>query len=131
MIEYFFSREHGVLMARVTGVYDVEALNSLDEFVRRFVARNGPVRALYDFSDVEQITVPMTRMTQRAREPSIAGGHRIMVAPKVVGVGQTRAYSEWQSDAGQPVATVVSKLEEAYVVLGLDYKTRFEPLPLD
>lgn len=131
MIEYFFAHEQSVLMARITGVFDVETLNGLDDFVRKFVAQNGPVRALYDFSEVEQITVPMTHMAERARQPSIAGGLRIMIAPKVVGLEQTRAFSAWQSDAGQPVVTIVGRIEEAYVLLGLDYKTKFELLPLN
>ena len=128
MIEYFFARQQGVLMARVTGVYDIEAMASLDSFVAKFVAANGPVRALYDFSEVEQVTVPESRMAERARQPSIAGGQRVMVAPRATGLSQARAYSEQQSDAGQPVIGVVAKLEEAYVLLGLNYDAKFEPV---
>ena len=131
MTDFFFEREHRVLMAHATGVYDLEAMAAFDEFVRRFVEINGPVRGIYDFSEIDQITVPMTRLAERAREPSIAGGLRVMVVPKVIGIGMTRAYSNWQSDAGQTAMMMVTRLEEAYVMLGLDYKAKFEPVTLD
>ncbi len=130
MIEYFFEREHRVLMARATGVYDMDGMLAFDDFVWRFVTINGPVRGIYDFSDIEQITVPLTRLAERAKDPSIAGGPRVMVVPKVIGIGMTRAYSNWQSDAGQTAMMMVTRLEEAYVLLGLDYKARFAPITL-
>jgi hypothetical protein len=129
--QFFFEREHRVLMARATGVYDTEAMAAFDDFVRRFVARHGEVRGIYDFSNIEQITVPMTTLADRARVPSIAGGLRALVAPKVIGLGLTRSYSEWQSNAGQTALMVVGSLEEAYVLMGLDYKAKFEPVIAD
>lgn len=128
MMEFFFEPARRVLMARVTGLYDLETMTRFDDFVRKFVARYGQVDGLYDFSNIDQITVPMTRLAERAQQPSIAGGRRILVAPKVIGLGMTRSFSEWQSDAGQEVMTVVGTLEEAYVLLGLDYKAKFEPV---
>jgi hypothetical protein len=131
MIECFFEAKHRVLMVRARGVYDVEAMHAFDDLVRRFVARNGPVRSIYDFSEIEQITVPMTRLADRAKEPSIAGGLRVLIAPAVIGAGLTRSYSEWQSNAGQTALMVVGRMEEAYVMLGLDYKVKFEPVTIE
>lgn len=131
MFECFFEAKHRVLMIRATGVYDVEGMQAFDDLVRRFVERNGPVRSIYDFSEIEQITVPMNRLADRAKEPSIAGGLRVLIAPRVIGAGLTRSYSEWQSNAGQTALMVVGRLEEAYVMLGLDYKAKFEPVEVD
>ena len=112
MLEYFYEPRHHVLMVRARGVYDLEAMRSCDDFVRRFVERNGPVRALYDFSKVEELALAQPQLAERAREPSIAGGLRIMVAPTVFGTGLARSYSEWQSNAGQTAVMVVGRLEE-------------------
>ncbi len=126
MIEFFLQREQRVLMARVTGIYDAEEMQRFDDFVRSFVADHGEMRGLYDFSGVEKVDIPMARLTERAGQPSIIGGLRVLVAPKTIGIGMTRTFSERQSDAGQTAPMVVGRLEEAYVLLGLDYKAHFE-----
>lgn len=128
MIEFFVQREQRILMARITGTYDIGEMIRLDDFVRAFVAGQGEMRGLYDFSNVEQITVPMTRLAERAGQPSIIGGMRVLVAPRSVGIGMTRMFSEHQSNAGQTAPMVVGRLEEAYVLLGLHYKAHFEPI---
>lgn len=128
MIEFFVQHEQRILMARITGVYDIGAMERLDDFVRAFVAGHGEMRGLYDFSNVEQITVPMSLLAERASQPSIIGGMRVLVAPRAVGIGMTRMFSERQSNAGQTAPMVVGRLEEAYVLMGLHYKVNFEPI---
>ena len=128
MIEFFVQREQRILMARITGIYDLGEMERLDEFVRAFVAGHGEMRGLYDFSNVDEVAVPMARLAERAGQRSIIGGMRVLVAPKAVGVGMTRMFSEYQSNAGQTAPMVVGRLEEAYVLLGLHYKAHFEPI---
>jgi hypothetical protein len=125
MIEFFFAREPRVLMARISGIYDIDDMTRFDTFVTQFVARNGEVRALYDFTGVESVAVPMRRLEERARQPSLVGGLRVIVAPPVIGVGMTRTFTERQSEAGHAAPIVVGKLEEAYALLGLHYKAAF------
>jgi len=71
--------------------------------------------------------VPQTRLLQRAQQPAIMRGQRVIVASRVLGGEGARAYGRYQREAGEKEAAVVDTLEAAYGLLGLD-NPRFEPV---
>ena len=70
-------------MTQVTGVLSSEDLDAHDLSVLLFLAGlfagNHPVRGLYDFSAVEALAVPISRINQRGQLPAIIDGQRVVL----------------------------------------------------
>jgi hypothetical protein len=126
MLTLWFERHHNVLMARLTGVLSSDDLDSHDRSVLQFLAGRRGVRAIYDFSAVEILAVPASKIAQRGQRPAIIGGRRVVVAPHEAGAQFVRIIREQQSAAGLPEPTIVKSLEEAYALLGLDHTAEFQ-----
>lgn len=114
---------------RVTasGIFASEEMDAVDRAVIGFIARQGQVRAIYDYTAVEAVAVPQTRLMQRALQPAIVRDQRVIVASRVLGGDGARAFGRYQQEAGQKEAAVVDTLEAAYGLLGLN-NPRFEPV---
>lgn len=112
-------------MTRVTGVLSSEDLDAHDLSVLLFLAGlmagDKPVRGLYDFSAVEALAVPLSRIAQRGQRPAIIEGQRVVVAPPgAAGAEWVAQLAEQRRAAGLRLATVVTTLAEAYEALGLE-----------
>jgi hypothetical protein len=123
MLSFAFDAKHRVLLVTVSGIFTSDDLDEFDRALLDFVARQGAVRAIIDYTPVQAMAVPETRLTQRAQRPLLLPD-RILVAPGEIGV-TARAFGNLQREAGSKQATVVERLEEAYVLLGLR-NPRFE-----
>jgi hypothetical protein len=125
VLSLFYERRYNVIMTRVSGVLSSEDLDAHDLAVLLFLAglfaADQPVRGLYDFSGVEALAVPISRINQRGQLPAIIGGDRVVVAPPgAAGAEWALRLGEQRRSAGLRLATIVETLEEAYRVLGLD-----------
>lgn len=131
MFTLFFDRPHHVLMARVAGIFSSEDMAALDAAVVRFLSREdaamAAVRALYDFRDVEAITMPATRIAERGRRPAIVRERRVMVAPRRSGETFGMSFRNHQSMGGNGDLVIVRALEDAYSLLDLAPPC-FEPI---
>jgi len=127
MLSLAFDRKHRVLRVTISGIFASEDMEELDRVVIGFVAREGQVRGIFDYTDVEAFAVPESRLAQRAQQPSILREQRVVVASRVGGGEGARTYGRYQRDAGQKQATIVGSLDGAYALLGLN-KPRFEPV---
>ena len=127
MLSLALDRKSRVLRVTVSGIFASDEMEELDHVVIGFIARHGQVRGIYDYTDVEAIAVPETRLMQRAQQPSIMRGQRVIVASRVLGGEGARAYGRYQREAGEKEAAVVDSLEAAYRLLGLNHP-RFEPV---
>lgn len=129
MIEVAVERRHRILFSRIVGIFTSDDLEALDRVVKQFVHEHGPVAGLIDWSGVDLIAVPSSRMVQRGRAPQIAPGERrVMVAPPDGPVhNMVRAYAEQQRDYGNVEPIVVTSLEEANAVFGIADPV-FEPV---
>jgi hypothetical protein len=125
MLSLAFDRKHRVLLATVSGIFTSDDLDEFDRAVLDFVAREGRVWAIIDYTPVLALAVPGTRLTQRVQQPLVLPD-RILVAPRDLG-DTARAYSLQQGEAGMKQPTVVETIEEAYALLGLR-NPRFEPI---
>jgi len=126
MLTLAFDRRHRVLRITITGIFSSEEMDELDNTVVEFVARQGRVRGIFDYTDVEAFAVPDSRLAQRAQQPT-AIEHRIVVASRVMAGERARTYARYRREAGQREATIVGTLDEAYALLGLR-NPRFEPV---
>jgi hypothetical protein len=123
-----FDGKHKVLKSTIVGILSSDLLREWDQAVVSFTSRQGPNHGLIDFSRVEAIAVPLSRLVSRGRQPQISPGwERIIVAPRRDLVEWSSIFSEYQSSAGHRPPIVVASMEEAHRFLGLT-DPEFEPV---
>jgi hypothetical protein len=123
-----FDRKHKVLKSTIVGVLSSDVLSAMDQAVVGFTALHGPSHGLIDFSRLEAIAVPLSRLASRGRQPQInPGWERIIIAPRTDLAEWARTFSEYQSSAGHRPPLIVASIEEAYRVLDLTDPV-FEPV---
>jgi hypothetical protein len=123
-----FDGKHKVLKSTIVGVLSSDLLREWDQAVVGFTSRLGPSHSLIDFSQVEAIAVPFSRLASRGRQPQISPGwERIIVAPRTDLVEWVSAFSAYQSSAGHRPPLIVPSMEEAHRLLGLTDPV-FEPV---
>jgi hypothetical protein len=125
MLQLELDRANRVLLVTVTGIFSSVDMEELDRVVIDALAREGQLRGIFDYTDVEAFAVPESRLIQRAQQPAIMR-ERVIVASRVQGGVGARTYGRAQREAGESQATIVQTLAEAYQVLRLR-RPRFEP----
>lgn len=128
MLALSYERRHRVVMVKVTGVLSSEDIESHDRIMLGFLAGKDGVRAIYDFSNVEALAVPVSKIAQRGQRPAIVTGRRVVVAQRQGGEDFARIIATEQRAAGLAEPAIVSTLAEACELLGLGRDTVFEPL---
>jgi hypothetical protein len=121
----YYERRHNVIMTRLTGVLSSEDIEEHDRSVLLFLAglfaSERQVRGLYDFSQVEALAVPISKMTQRGQRPAIIDGFRVVVPPdSAAGLDFVRLIADQLRAAGHREPVIADTLEEAYRLLGLE-----------
>jgi hypothetical protein len=128
LLTLLIDRPAMILMARFQGMFVPEDIAALDAFVPRFVQSDGPVRGIFDFTDVAVVAVPMTKFVERARRPEqVPGTKRIIVAPDTIMFGLARMFQSYQELSGNTAPQIVRSLEDAYSALGVTGQD-FEPI---
>lgn len=121
MFDLAFEQAHRVVLARWHGVFEPVDLDRLDEALRGIVRDHGPVRGLFDFTEVTAIAVPESLLRFRSRLPQISPGQeRVIVAPQDEVFSLAFVYAAQQRDFGNVRPHVVRTIDEAYRLLGLD-----------
>ena len=125
MFSLYYERRHNVVMTRITGVLSSEDIEEHDRAVLNFLAglfaREQKVRGLYDFSAVEALAVPISKINQRGQRPAIIDGQRVVVAPPgAAGRDFAGQIADQLRTAGHREPTIVATLEEAYRLLDLE-----------
>jgi hypothetical protein len=124
MLTLAFDRKNRVLQVTVSGIFGSEDLDELDNAVIEFVARHGSVRGIFDYSNVDAIAVPDSRLAQRAQQPE-AIEQRVVVVSRVMRGERARTYARYRREASNTHPVIVDSLAEAYDFLGLR-NPRFE-----
>lgn len=127
MMTLAFDRSNRVLRVIVSGIFASTDMEEIDRTVISFLAREGSVRSIYDYSEIEAVALPHSRLVQRAQQPAIVRDQRVIVASRILGGDGARTYGRYQREAGEKDPAVVDSLEDAYVFLGLN-EPQFEPV---
>jgi len=123
-----FDGRNRILKTTIVGVLSSDLLSAWDQAIVGFIALHGPSHGLIDFSQVEAIAVPLSRLAIRGRQPPICPGwERIIVAPRPDLVDWVNVFNEFQSLAGHRPLVIVPSIDEAHRVLGLTDPV-FEPV---
>jgi hypothetical protein len=121
MLGLFYERRHKVVLTRVSGVFSSEDLNEHDRALLNFRAGKEGVRGLYDFSSIEALAVPISKINQRGQGPAIIDGMRVVVAsPGAAGLDFASRIADQLRAAGHREPQIVATLAEAYRLLELD-----------
>lgn len=125
MFSLFYERRHNVVMTRITGVLSSEDIEAHDSAVLNFLAglfaSDQKVRGLYDFSAVEALAVPISKIDQRGQRPAIIEGMRVVVTPQgAAGADFATRLSSQLRMAGHREPLIVDTMDEAYRLLELD-----------
>src|SRR5262245_23594160 len=124
MFTLWFDRASDVVLARFTGVFTTEDFTNYDAAMIHFLGsldeRAGErVRTLCDFSAVEAIAVPESRMAEQGSHPPIVQRLRVVVAPPFAGDDFGQSYREQQRTVHGTEPVIVANLKEAYTLLSL------------
>jgi hypothetical protein len=118
MFDLAYDAKHSVLLSRFSGTYSPADIALRDNAVRRFVAKNGLVRGLMDYSAVDSIDVPLDLLIQRAHQPGILTGHqRVIVAPGEPTYSFNRLVAAHQLFARKAEPMLVRSVSDAFGVL--------------
>ena len=121
MLSLFYERRHNVVMTEVAGVLSSEDIAEHDRALLDFLPGKEGIRGLYDFSKVEALAVPISKINQRGQRPAIIEGMRVVVAPPgAAGLDFAERISEQLRMAGHREPTIVATLDDAYRLLALD-----------
>ena len=114
MFTLAFERKHKVFLARFSGVFSSQYIEGLDRGIIDVTSREGPSHGLLDFTEVVAVTVPMSRLMQRSRQPPFSPDYRRVFVvgdgPQAVEVARTFAAEQVLAGAGN--VQIVVTLEE-------------------
>lgn len=128
MFELLFDTRHNVLMTRFHGTYVADDIVLRDIAVGRFVATHGLARGILDYTDVEDIEVPMELVVRRGHAPPMLPGQmRVIVAPGKQTWEMSRLIAALQAYSRKIEPILVRSLEDAFRVMAID-DPRFEPV---
>src|SRR6185437_6733181 len=131
MFDLACDAKHSVLLSRFFGTYSPAYIELRDNAVRRFVAKNGLVRGLMDYSAVDAIDVPLDLLIQRAHQPGILTGHqRVIIAPSGPAYSFNRLVAAHQLFARKVEPVLVRSVSDAFGVLRM-IDPAFLPIGLD
>jgi hypothetical protein len=128
MFALAFDRRHNILLTRFRGVFNSSDIAELDTAIIRFTSDHGPAHGILDFTSVLAVSVPMSRLLQRGRQPAISPAYkRIFVVQDPELVQLARTFTIEQGLAGSPEPIVVDSMEGALALLAAE-DAIFEPL---
>jgi len=120
MISLAVDRANTVLLVQFGGPVTIASLARLDAELMHFIARNGMMSTITDFSAVTTIDVQPAILVNRGNNRSLMSGRpRIFVTDNPLMFGLLRMYSTHQDNFGELPPNIVWSLPEAFEALGL------------
>jgi hypothetical protein len=115
-----FDRNHRVVLVSFRGQFGSDDIATLDAAAHAFVAKNGPVHFLLDFTGVQRVCMPDRAIAERAERPPLCPGFkRVIVAPHPEIFGLYCLFAAKQRRMGADPPVVVRSMQSAVDFLGL------------
>jgi hypothetical protein len=115
MLALSFEAHHRVLLVRFFGSMTLQDLSTLDRTAHAFVAREGVVRVIADFTDVSKTEFATSTITNRGlRKPIMGDQPRIYVASTPELFGLARLFASYQENVAGRGPKIVATMAEAY-----------------
>jgi hypothetical protein len=123
-------RAHDVLLVTFAGAMTAKSLALLDILLTNFVAREGTMPTVIDFTAVTAVDVGVATLVTRGQGRTLMPGQsRIFVTPDDLLFGLLRLYSTYQDHRGERPPTTVRSMAEAFKLLSLS-EPKFEPVAM-
>jgi hypothetical protein len=121
-------RAKAVLLVTFAGAMTVESLAILDSQLTDFIAREGTMPTVIDFTAVTSVDVGVSSLANRGRGRTLMPGQpRVFVTTDMLLFGLLRLYSTHQDNRGERPPTIVRSLAEALALMSL-CDPKFEPV---
>lgn len=128
MSQFAIDRGNGVLLVKFEGSVTVESLIALDRELKSFIAREGMMPTVIDFTDISSVEVQTSTLIDRGKSRSLMPGQpRVFVATGSLLFGLLRVYGAYQDGYGERPPAIVRSLDEAFATLSLT-DPKFEPI---
>lgn len=120
MFSLAFDRSHRMVLVSFREEFASDDIVALDVAAQAFVAKEGAVHFLLDFTGVQRVSVPDQVMAERAKRPPLcAGFKRIVVAPQPELFGLYYLFAAKQQRMGADAPVVVRSMQSAVDFLGV------------
>ena len=120
VIELAIDRKNGLLLVEFCAPFTEESLVVLDEHLQAFVAREGVMPTIIDFTGVESVNIAVANMVSRGGQRSqLLGQRRIFVSSDLLLFGLLRLYGAYQDNRGETPPITVRSLPEAFAEFGI------------
>ena len=115
-----FDRLNSLLLVRFRGQLALSDISTFDKLASAFVAAEGPVHIIVDFTAVQSISIPDRAIAERGRQPQLCPSHRrAIVAPQAELRGLYQVFAANQEAVGLSPPPIVETLGQALVSIGL------------
>ena len=120
MFSLAFDRNHRVVLVSFRGEFGADDIATLDAAAGAFVAKNGPVHFILDFTGVQRVSMPDQAIAERAERPPLCPGFkRVIVAPQPEIFGLYCLFAAKQQRTGAEPPVVVRSMRSAVDFLSL------------
>lgn len=131
MISLAVDRAARVLLVSFGGPVTLESLARLDSELLHFIAQNGVMSTVIDFTSATSIEVQPSTLVYRGNNRSLMSGRpRVFVTDNALMFGLLRMYSAHQDNFGEMAPSIVWSLAEAFETLRLTGPI-FEPVAIE
>lgn len=131
MNQFAIDRRNGVLLVTFAGSVTPESLGAFDSEVKDFVAREGSMPTIIDFTGVVSVEILSSAVANRGEQhPVMDRMPRVFVTPDPHLFGLLRLYSAHQDISGERPPAVVRSLAEAFRELSL-IQPDFVPIAIE
>lgn len=128
MIEFLADRKRRIVLVRYSSDLSAENLAKLDKMAADFMARDGAMDGIIDFSDMPAFDAPTAVVADHGRARRRMSGHRrVFIVKDELAFGMLRMYGAHQENHNEDAPHIVYSLAEALTVLGAEGAT-FEPV---
>jgi len=126
--QFAIDRGNGVLLVKFEGSLTAESLVAFDCELKSFIACEGIMPTVLDFTDISSVDVQISTLVDRGKNPSLMPGQpRVFVATGSLLFGLLRVYGAYQDGGGERPPAVVRSLADAFATLSLT-DPEFEPI---
>jgi anti-anti-sigma regulatory factor len=124
MNQFAIDRRNSVLLVTFSGAVTVEALIVLDDQMKDFIAHEGTMPTVIDFTDVSSVDANLATFVNRGKDRSLMTGQpRVFVAIDPLLFGLLRLYGTHQDIRGEQPPTIVHSVAEAFEALAVTEPT--------
>jgi len=118
MIEFLADLKRRIVLVRYSSELSAGNLTRLDKMAADFVAREGAMDGIIDFSDIPTFDIPTAVVADHGRaRRRMSGYRRVFIVKDELAFGMLRMYGAYQENHDEDAPSIVYSLAEALALL--------------